>query len=127
MKCVWLMIFVGVAIAVLSVNGATNPADNLQIDAEVSLLKDKIFFCQKSLITIGSNVSDKDVKILLDTNLFQTAELLDRYLKTRRISPFGYMGGLPWYSTSKQQKRNSELINSILGLPKVMNDAGRRK
>ncbi|KAK3879350.1 hypothetical protein Pcinc_016067 [Petrolisthes cinctipes] len=23
-------------------------------------------------------------------------------------------------------KRNSELINSILGLPKVMNDAGRR-
>ncbi|ROT62685.1 Pigment-dispersing hormone type 2 [Penaeus vannamei] len=24
------------------------------------------------------------------------------------------------------QKRNSELINSLLGIPKVMNDAGRR-
>jgi len=55
----------------------------------------------------------------------ETSELLERYLKARRISPFGYMGGLPW--SAVQQKRNSELINSILGLPKVMNDAGRRK
>ena len=28
-------------------------------------------------------------------------------------------------STMGTQKRNSELINSLLGLPKIMNDAGR--
>ncbi|ODM86841.1 Pigment-dispersing hormone peptide [Orchesella cincta] len=55
----------------------------------------------------------------------ETAELLERYIKAHRISAMGYLGGLPWFSN--QQKRNSELINSILGLPKVMNDAGRRK
>ncbi|XP_069935831.1 pigment-dispersing hormone 1 peptides-like [Cherax quadricarinatus] len=33
----------------------------------------------------------------------------------------------PWYTVVPgPHKRNSELINSILGLPKVMNDAGRR-
>ncbi|XP_071534589.1 pigment-dispersing hormone peptides-like [Panulirus ornatus] len=31
----------------------------------------------------------------------------------------------PWGSVGPH-KRNAELINSILGLPKVMNDAGRR-
>ena len=28
-------------------------------------------------------------------------------------------------SSLNTQKRNSELINSLLGLPKIMNDAGR--
>ncbi|CAL8074029.1 unnamed protein product [Orchesella dallaii] len=55
----------------------------------------------------------------------EAAELLERYIKAHRISAMGYMGGLPWFN--QQNKRNSELINSILGLPKVMNDAGRRK
>nr|WLV89622.1 pigment dispersing hormone [Gecarcinus lateralis] len=32
----------------------------------------------------------------------------------------------PWAAGVVSHKRNSELINSILGLPKVMNDAGRR-
>nr|Q23755.1 RecName: Full=Pigment-dispersing hormone 1 peptides; Contains: RecName: Full=PDH precursor-related peptide 1; Contains: RecName: Full=Pigment-dispersing hormone 1; Short=PDH 1; Flags: Precursor [Callinectes sapidus]AAA67052.1 pigment-dispersing hormone I [Callinectes sapidus]UQI50356.1 pigment-dispersing hormone 1 [Callinectes toxotes] len=32
----------------------------------------------------------------------------------------------PWAAAVGPHKRNSELINSILGLPKVMNDAGRR-
>nr|Q06202.1 RecName: Full=Pigment-dispersing hormone peptides; Contains: RecName: Full=PDH precursor-related peptide; Short=PRPP; Contains: RecName: Full=Pigment-dispersing hormone; Short=PDH; AltName: Full=Light-adapting distal retinal pigment hormone; Short=DRPH; Flags: Precursor [Carcinus maenas]AAA27885.1 pigment dispersing hormone [Carcinus maenas] len=32
----------------------------------------------------------------------------------------------PWAGAVGPHKRNSELINSILGLPKVMNDAGRR-
>ncbi|XP_069936905.1 pigment-dispersing hormone 1 peptides-like [Cherax quadricarinatus] len=33
----------------------------------------------------------------------------------------------PWSTVVPgPHKRNSELINSILGLPKVMNDAGRR-
>ena len=48
------------------------------------------------------------------------AELAARLLRAARMSPFGYMGGVPNYV-----KRNSEIINSILGLPKVMNDAGK--
>ncbi|KAG7158874.1 pigment-dispersing hormone 1 peptides-like isoform X2 [Homarus americanus] len=35
------------------------------------------------------------------------------------LGPWGSVAAVP-------RKRNSELINSLLGIPKVMNDAGRR-
>ena len=42
------------------------------------------------------------------------SELASRILRLARpVSPLA------------TQKRNSELINSLLGLPKIMNDAGR--
>ncbi|XP_076042154.1 pigment-dispersing factor [Oratosquilla oratoria] len=43
------------------------------------------------------------------------ADLAAQILRITRVPAFA----LP-------HKRNSELINSLLGLPKVMNDAGRR-
>nr|QBX89065.1 pigment dispersing hormone 2 [Nephrops norvegicus] len=46
------------------------------------------------------------------------AELAAQILRVIQ-GPWGPMAAGP-------HKRNSELINSILGLPKVMNDAGRR-
>nr|XP_045597518.1 pigment-dispersing hormone A peptides-like isoform X1 [Procambarus clarkii] len=46
------------------------------------------------------------------------AELAAQILRVAQ-GPWGTMAGGP-------HKRNSELINSILGLPKVMNEAGRR-
>ncbi|XP_063613039.1 pigment-dispersing hormone 1 peptides-like [Penaeus indicus] len=53
----------------------------------------------------------------------------DRELVAELAAQIVRVTGGPWSvlaAAAAPQKRNSELINSLLGLPKVMNDAGRR-
>ncbi|XP_047481253.1 pigment-dispersing hormone type 1-like [Penaeus chinensis] len=51
----------------------------------------------------------------------------DRELVAELAAQIVRVTGGPWsVLAAAPQKRNSELINSLLGLPKVMNDAGRR-
>ncbi|XP_069984565.1 pigment-dispersing hormone type 1-like [Penaeus vannamei] len=64
--------------------------------------------------------------VSLQLTLAQNLQVPERELVSELAAQILRVAQGPSAFVAGPHKRNSELINSLLGLPKVMNDAGRR-